>query len=198
MHESALAAEVIASLASEPGRVQAIDDLAASCGEPIAAVASACALLMRVGLLDSTTSGGVCLPVEKQRSERPVVVLVENTAAVAHLVTALLESEGYHVLIADTLAVGVQVALAICPDLVIADSFAATARDALDRLGGLREAADPAPTLVFTAHRDVDETRVQAAGYAGLLPKPFDIDDLLARVSREIGERRRPPQSGAG
>ena len=116
MHESALAAEVIANLASEPGRVHAIDDLAASCGESVAAVASACALLLRGGLLDSTASGGVSLPIEMQRSARPVVLLVENTAAVAHLVAALLESEGYQVLIADTLAVGVRVAGAIIPD----------------------------------------------------------------------------------
>jgi DNA-binding response OmpR family regulator len=118
-----------------------------------------------------------------------VVLVVENTTAVAHVVAALLESEGYGVLIARTLPVGLAVAAAVPISLVIADSFATTAREALDRLSGLRQASAPAPVLLFTGHRDVAEPAVLAAGYAGLLPKPFDIDDLLERVGRAIDGR---------
>ncbi len=153
-------------------------------------MASACALLERCGILDRAVSGGVRLAERRRTVERPVVLVVENTAAVAHLVAALLESEGYEILIADTPMLGLQVARAIGPDLVIADSFSGTARDALIRLNDLRLAAAPAPLLVFTAHRDLDEPSVRQAGYAGLLPKPFDIDDLLARVAAAIDQRR--------
>jgi CheY-like chemotaxis protein len=192
MHERALAAEVIACLASDPGRVWAIIDLAAECGRSVAQVAAACGLLSRLGMLDQSVSGGVALGERRRWHDRPVVLVVENTAAVAHLVAALLDSEGYQVLIASTTALGGQVAKAIAPDLVIADSFSATARDGLVRLLDLRLAAAPAPVLVFTAYRDIDELFVRQAGYAGMLPKPFDIDDLLARVATAIGERRPP------
>ncbi len=191
MHERALAAEVVASLAAEPYRVQAVDDLAARCSGSVTEVAAACALLQRGGLLDVTVSGGVRLPIGPQRPTRPVVLIVENTAAVAHLVGALLESEGYQVLIAGTLRLGVDVAAVLPLDVVIVDSFAASAREALPRLRALREAAAAAPVLLFTAHRDLDAAAVEAAGFAGILPKPFDIDELLARVAAVIEPQRR-------
>ncbi len=190
MHERALAAAIIACLASDPGRVRAIDDLATQCAGSVADVASACALLERCGILDDAVSGGVRLAEQRGPRNRFVVLVVENTAAVAHLVAALLESEGYEIVLASTPALGLQVTRVLVPDLVIADSFSSTARDALVRLDALRLAAAPAPLLIFTAHRDIDEPAVRQSGYAGMLPKPFDIDDLLARVAAAIGERR--------
>lgn len=190
MHEHAVAAEVVACLASEPGRVQAIDALAARCGRSVADVAAACAFLERSALLDAAVSGGVRLPVTRRPPARPLVLVVENTDAVAHLVGALLESEGYQVLIAGSLELGKQVVVAVPVDLVIADSFAGTAREAPGRLAEIRDAAGPVPVMIFTAHRDLEQEDAVAAGYAGILPKPFDIDDLLARVAAVITERR--------
>jgi DNA-binding response OmpR family regulator len=117
-------------------------------------------------------------------------LIVENTSAVAHVAAALLESEGYGVLLATTLPPA-EAALACAPiALVIADSFAATAHAAVERLRALRQVAGAVPVLLFTAHRDLDDQQAQAAGFAGLLPKPFDIDELLARVRTAIDASR--------
>lgn len=185
MQTNAVAAELVALLAAAPDRVWTHADLVKESGRSSSEVAAACALLRELGLLSEVEHDRVVLAAE--RSAGPGFVLViENTASVSHVVGALLESEGYRVLIASSLELGRQVVDAVRPNLVIADSFAATARQALDRLAPLRDAAKPAPVLLFTAHRDADASVVQAAGFGGLLPKPFDIDDLLARVAAAI------------
>jgi CheY-like chemotaxis protein len=185
MQTNAVAAELVALLAAAPDRAWTHADLARESGRSIEEVAAACALLMQWGLLTQVDSGELALsPADGER----LVLVIENTASISHVVGALLESEGYRVLIAASLDLGRRVVDAVRPALVIADSFAATARQALERLAPLREAAAPAPVLLFTAHRDADAASVQAAGFGGLLPKPFDIDDLLARVAAAIAQ----------
>jgi DNA-binding response OmpR family regulator len=192
MQKNAVAAELIALLASEPGRAVTRPELARRSGRSPEEVAAACSLLAGWGLLHDAGEAGVALAADGRDRGGSLVLVAENTATVAHVVGALLESEGYRALIAQTLDLGTQVARAVSPDLVIADSFASTARQAIDRLTPLREAAAGAPVLLFTAHRDLDQDEVRDAGYGGLLPKPFDIDDLLARVAEAIaGPNRR-------
>ncbi|MHB8574957.1 MAG: response regulator [Dehalococcoidia bacterium] len=186
MQTNTLAAEVVARLATAPDGVCAVEVLAKDCGRSVAETGVACELLERWGVLAGVVTDGlygVALPPGKPAVPLPIVMVVENTAAVAHVVGALLESDGYHVLIASSLPIGLGVARALRLSLVIADSFSGTGRQALERLRELREAAEPAPVLLFTAHRDVGEEAARAAGYTGVLPKPFDIDDLLMRVA---------------
>ena len=47
------------------------------------------------------------------------------------------------------------------------------------------------PVLLFTAHRDLNNEQAIQAGFAGLLPKPFDIDELLERVRTAIAAAQR-------
>lgn len=185
MQTNAVAAELVALLAAEPDRVWTHADLARESGRSIEEVAAACALLRQWGLLAETASGGLAL-IPGQAHGDGLVLVIENTASISHVVGALLESEGYRVLLAASLDLGGRVLDATRPALVIADSFAATARQALERLAPLRDAARPAPVLLFTAHRDADAAAVQDAGFGGLLPKPFDIDDLLRRVAAAL------------
>jgi len=190
MHEHAVAADILAHLATEPGREESIGSLATLSGRSVEAVGAACELLKRWSLIDDSVTGAVRLPPVWSHSDQPVILIVENTVAVAHLVGALLDSEGYRVLIAGTLDIGRRVLESVPIDLVVADSFSDTARDALNRLSVLRDANGSTPVMIFTAHRDLDDERAKTEGFAGVLRKPFDIDDLLARVSSQIMARR--------
>jgi len=186
MHVYALAAEIVATLAAEASTSLSMESVASRCGVPVADASSACALLGRWGVLQSVDPVGVALALAPVRPRAPIVLVVENTPAVAHVLAALLESEGYGVMIARTLSLGETVLRTVRPSLVIADSFAATAVAALDGLAPLRDLARPAPVMLFTAHRDLGEAAVRDAGFAGLLPKPFDIDALLDRVATAV------------
>lgn len=179
----ALAALLIVALAASPDRRSTLAQLAADSGAALGEAAAAAELLRAWDLIEQDGETVVACATPPERS---VVLVVENTSAVAHVAAALLESEGYAVLIAGSLALGEQVLASAPLSLVVCDSFATTAAVAVERLASLRRAAGSIPVLLFTAHRDLSETQVRAAGFAGLLPKPFDIDELLARVEAAI------------
>lgn len=181
---------MVAQLVSHGPEAQPLDALARRAGEPISEVADACALLWRWGLLDKSGSGAVALASDSLRATAPLVLLAENTSSIAHVVDALLDSDGYRVLLAGRLPLALKLALAIPFDLVITDSFANTATVAVQRLAALRDAVRPAPVLVFTAHREFTDELAQLHGFAGVLPKPFDIDELLNRVAGVIAAGR--------
>ncbi|HEY7294567.1 MAG TPA: response regulator [Dehalococcoidia bacterium] len=189
MDTHVIAAEVAAELGSDPDRAIGRDQFGARLHRTPAEVAAACELLRACGCIATDESGLTRLIPRERLSELRLVLIAENSTAVAHVVAALLEGEGYAVLIARTLDLAVRVVRATAVSLVIADSFAATASAALQRLAELRDRARPAPVLLFTGHRDVPEAAARAAGYAGLLPKPFDIDELLARVDSAMNGR---------
>ncbi|HLZ71743.1 MAG TPA: response regulator [Dehalococcoidia bacterium] len=189
MDTHVIAAEVAAELGSLPERRLPLSDLCARLERPLSEVAAACEVLRSCGIVASCDGGVPALAARGERRGSRLVLIAENSAAVAHVLAALLEGEGYGVLIARTLGLAEGVLRATSVDLVIADSFAATAAAALTRLAALRDLARPAPVLLFTGHRDVPELAARAAGYAGMLPKPFDIDELLARVGAAINGR---------
>jgi CheY-like chemotaxis protein len=186
MDSNVIAAEIVAELGSVPARTLSTDDLAARLRRTPAEVLGACELLAAWGRLTIAEDGEVSLGHARAPGASRLILVAENNVAVAHVLAALLEGEGYGVLIALTLALATSVVRTLPLDLVIADSFAPTAAAALRLLAELRDLARPAPVLLFTGHRDVPEAAARAAGYAGLLPKPFDIDELLARVDAAI------------
>jgi CheY-like chemotaxis protein len=182
----AVAADIVAALASAQNRALSAAELAPHCSGSPEDFKAARTMLIGLKVVAEEGAGSIILRPQSGEPARRLVLVVENTAAVAHVLAALLESEGYGVLITSNLPLGLKVAKAIKVGLVVADSFANTGRAALDRLKDLRDAAHPAPVLLFTGHRDVSEKLVREAGFAGLLPKPFDIDDLLEQVSAVI------------
>lgn len=181
----AVAALLLVALAIHADRRCTAAELASVCGATADEAAAAVELLRVWGLVQERD--GLLEAPAAPATDRAVVLVVENTPAVAHVAAALLESEGYAVLIAATLALGEQVLGCAPVLLVICDSFAGTAQAAVERLAPVLRAAGDVPVLLFTAHRDLTEEQVRAAGFAGLLPKPFDIDELLARVEAAIG-----------
>ena len=186
MDSNVIAAEIIAELGSDPAGSLPLGDLVARLRRTRGEIAAAVELLSACGCLALDDDDQVLLVRGHTHGAARLVLVAENSVAVAHVLAALLEGEGYSVLIARTLALATAVVRATPVELVIADSFAPTAVAALRLLAELRDLARPAPVLLFTGHRDVPESAARAAGFAGLLPKPFDIDELLARVDAAI------------
>ena len=120
---------------------------------------------------------------EKEAPQRHATILVvEDRPEVAEVLRRTLVGQGYEVRIASDGDAGLALALAIEPDLVLLDVMLpkqngfAVARE-------LRRRAFRAPVLMLTA-RDAVHDRVSGleAGADDYLPKPFDHDELLARV----------------
>ncbi len=125
-------------------------------------------------------------------SNRPVALLVEDNPDMrAHLAELL--SPDWRVLLAGDGASGLASARAEMPDIIVSDIMM-PAMDGLEFLAALRQdiATSHIPVLLLTARQDHD-TRIR--GFAlradDFLPKPFDDQELRARLAAMMDTRQR-------
>lgn len=110
------------------------------------------------------------------------ILVVEDRREVLDVLQRTLSDNGYSVLTAADGDAGLQLALDERPDLIILD-LGLPKRNGLSVARELRTRAFTAPVLMLTA-RDTVTDKVQGfdAGADDYLSKPFDYDELLARV----------------
>jgi two-component system response regulator MprA len=127
------------------------------------------------------------------RAETKRVLLIEDRREVLDVLGRTLTSNGYGVLTAADGPTGLRMALDERPDLVILDI-------GLPKLSGLhvarelRQRAFTAPILMLTALDTVpDKVSGLEAGADDYLAKPFDYDELLARVRALLRRSVREP-----
>lgn len=123
--------------------------------------------------------------------ENQTVIVVNDDPAILGLLDDVLSDEGYHVLTAEGRRGALELISAAQPCLVILDLRMQRADDGLKVLGDLarlRETRD-IPVIICSAEATQRRAEIAAVGHpsCSLLPKPFDLDDLLAAVA---GARR--------
>jgi two-component system response regulator QseB len=127
----------------------------------------------------------------------PAVLLVEDDRELAALLARLLADEGYAVDHAPDGQRGLHLALTGRYDVLVVDR-GLPAVEGLDLLGRLRRRGVSTPTLVLSA-RGTARDRVEGldAGAEDYLAKPFDVDELLARL-RALRRRTGGGATGGG
>ncbi len=129
---------------------------------------------------------------------RPSILVVEDTPGIALVLRALLEGEGYRVVLVTTVAEGIG-ALSCGPvDLILTDSFSRTPEGVIESITGLLSAAKDTPVALLTAH-DVPHAELRTRGLCARIPKPFDADELLQQVGsclRDVGRQPVQPRIG--
>lgn len=113
------------------------------------------------------------------------VLIVEDDADLLETVVAALRDYGYDAVGAASLADALAEVEQRTFRLVLCDLFATSARDPLRSVEVLRERAQPIPVGVMTSWKISPETAT-ARDFAFLLPKPFELDDLFARVAEAV------------
>lgn len=108
-----------------------------------------------------------------------VVLVVDDERYIVDLLTELLEDEGYEVLRAGDGQAALDVLARHQPDLVVADVM-------MPRIDGVRLLA-----LIREHHKDLPVILMSAAmtprvDDVPFLPKPFDVDDLLALIEDKL------------
>jgi two-component system KDP operon response regulator KdpE len=118
------------------------------------------------------------------------VLVIDDEAAIGGLLRDALETAGYRVTVADTGAVALAAAHAQGPHVVLLD-LGLPDRDGLDLIAPLRQAG---ATVLVVSARDATAQKVAALdrGADDYVTKPFDTDEVLARVRTALRHRAGP------
>jgi two-component system cell cycle response regulator DivK len=117
--------------------------------------------------------------------DQPLILYIEDNRDNRMLVKRVLEAEGYRVLEADSAPVGIELARARRPALILMDinlpqidGYEATAQlKAMKELQGV-------PIIAMTANvMKGDREKTLAAGCSGYIQKPIDVDRLPAQLA---------------
>lgn len=110
------------------------------------------------------------------------ILVVDDNSDHRELIVIMLEAEGYEVLTARDGSEGLEQVRANPPSLIICDVMM-PGIDGIQMVKLLRQMPEhkATPVLMITAHGDARENAV-LAGANQTLGKPFDLDELIAKV----------------
>ncbi|KHK03638.1 ATP-binding protein [Desulfovibrio sp. TomC] len=129
-------------------------------------------------------------------ADAPLVLVVEDNEDMAAYVTGILKRR-YRVVQARNGQEGLEMALALAPDLIVSDvMMPVVGGEAMVRDMRQRPQLDGVPVVMLTAKAD-DALRqnLLREGVQDYLVKPFDDGELLARIGRLVADKRRNDQT---
>jgi two-component system, NtrC family, nitrogen regulation response regulator GlnG len=118
------------------------------------------------------------------------ILLVEDDAGIALVITAALEAEGFEVRVCDSIAerdrlLGAERFAALVTDVMLTDG------DGIETIGAVRAVAPDMPIIILSAQNTLDTAvRASDTGAFEYFPKPFDIDELARTVRQAVGNAK--------
>ena len=119
------------------------------------------------------------------------LLLVENEPDLLEVMVELLEADGFEAVTTDSVPAALQALAATRFSLVLTDFQLGGPQAPWVELQRLRDAAHPAPVGIVTG-ATIDPVEAQRRGFAFALQKPFDWDELLARVLEHVSAPEPP------
>ena len=113
------------------------------------------------------------------------ILIVEDDAALAELMSQVLQDEGHETQLATSLDQAQDVAQRQPVDLVVADLVEADQFGSENVVARLAAVAAGRPLLLCTGQPQAPRY-ASVPGVATVIEKPFDLDDLLARVREAL------------
>jgi two-component system response regulator MprA len=116
------------------------------------------------------------------------LLVADDSETVLLMLQRRLEMSGYEV---QTATDGRQVVEIVSgtgeqPDVILLDAMMPV-MSGVDALKELRGSGVKTPVLMISAHLDINEPgRMTAAGADGVVPKPFEWDELIARIEELV------------
>ena len=130
------------------------------------------------------------MPRECQVPHRRVsILIIDDDRSIRDLAFEALRDEGYRAVTLASHAEALQYLAAFRFGLILADSPGALEADPWPVLEAVKAAAGDSPVILFSAHRADYFADYRARGFAGLISKPFDLDQLLTTVAAVLTDR---------
>jgi len=124
-------------------------------------------------------------------------LLVEDDAAIATVITAALQEEGFTVIRCDGIAARDRLLADDCYDVLLTDVVLADG-DGIASLARVQEAWPTMPVIVLSAQNTLDTAvRATDTGAFEYFPKPFDLDELV-RAAAQAADGRGAIDQGDG
>ncbi|MCI2047563.1 MAG: response regulator transcription factor [Faecalibacterium sp.] len=118
---------------------------------------------------------------------KPLILVVEDDAAVRNLITTTLETQKYRYLTAGTGESAVLEAVSHNPDIVLLD-LGLPDMDGIDIIRKIRSWSSMPIIVISARSEDTDKIDALDAGADDYLTKPFSVEELLARI--RVTQRR--------
>ncbi len=129
-----------------------------------------------------------------KRTDNPIVLVVEDDPAVRDVLDEVLQEEGYDVVAVHDGSTALGVLSSLKVDVITLD-LELPGLAGSDFLNVLRQHDnDVPPVIIITSHIPVKRS-LQNITHA-VLPKPFDVDDLLALIAQVLPKERARAVSG--
>jgi CheY-like chemotaxis protein len=117
--------------------------------------------------------------------ERPHVLIIEDDASIREIVSMVLTEEGYTVDNAARPEPALDALRQGAYDLVLTDLFGGTTDAGLAAVRPIVETAAPAPVIACSGH-EITPDQARSAGLASVLPKPFELEELLECLAAQL------------
>lgn len=118
-----------------------------------------------------------------------LVVLIDDDPDLRQLIKVTLEfTAGWEVATAGNGAEGIELVRKLNPDAVVADVMMPV-MDGYEVCHRLKQDPRSAtiPVVLLTARKELDDALIESSGAAGVLFKPFEPDELAARIRQLCG-----------
>jgi len=128
-------------------------------------------------------------------NNRQTVMVVDDDDAVRVIVRAVLEDEGYQVLIAESGSAGLEMLAGVTPSLVLLD-YMMPEMNGGEFLQALRQRGlcRSTPILLLTAVSRIEE-QVNQLDVQGVIQKPFELEELITTIKQWIDARQEAGQA---
>lgn len=114
------------------------------------------------------------------------ILVVDDEPDILEFLQVILEEEGYAVLTSEKGEFLEQLHNGGLPDLILVDVLL-SGKDGREIVKHLKsqEETKPIPVIMFSAHPSAEQT-AREAGAEDFMAKPFEIDDLLAKIANYL------------
>lgn len=119
------------------------------------------------------------------------ILVIDPDREILEIVKVLLSEEGFDVATAADLAEADGLLQQERFDLILTEAFEQEDYLTFDAkfLETLYQAASDTPVILFSVFPSVDQVRPEKYGLAGVVPKPFDVDKLLAKIEKALRDQ---------